>query len=154
MKTRFCLLVMAAWMAASVAFGAETVIRISFADSSIPDIDIHGRMADQPYGVSDTPAMARARAEVALKTPPPEYEAFALSWQPVSQLQSAVAKDGYSNYYNPYLTPLPEQATLIKAKTETLTEWAPLPLFDTELYLAEMAAWKREQVRARYILAQ
>lgn len=166
MKAKTCLLGLFIWVIAIAGAQAQSVIRINFADPGIADISVSGRAANQPYGISESPAVARARAEVAMRTPPPEYQAFGLSWQPIRAEQSAnVAEPNGSNVdyaygydrtnngfngFNYYGAVFNATHPVI----ESLTEWAPLPLFDTEAYLAALAAWQREQVRARLVLGR
>ncbi|MEN6625107.1 MAG: hypothetical protein ABFD69_02645 [Candidatus Sumerlaeia bacterium] len=140
---------------ASPAFAQNSVIRISFADSDLPDINVSGKISTQPYGVSDTPKVARARAEVALKTPPPILEAFAIQWQPLHTVQETILRN--SPPESPYgdFSGLSFYFNLDEPRSQSVdhqSEFKALPEYDTEEYLAQLAEWKREQVRARMML--
>lgn len=131
-------------------------IRIDFADPSVPDINVSGRAAGPVYGVSEAPALARARAEVALKTPPPVIEAFAIKWEPVRVVQETILRNSppeSSGYFD--FPGLAFYFNLDEPRTQTIdssTDYAAHPVYDTDEYLAELAQWKREQVKARMIL--
>ena len=139
---------------AAAATAAETsLIHIEFADPAIPTIHLvgepHGGSA--AYGVSEAPAVKRARERVARETPPPDPALFELRWVEVA-VDRTTDYDRSVDFGRSALD------------TETWEWWAAprfgeererveielraVPVYDTGEYFARLADWQRARVRA------
>ncbi len=139
---------------APLAAAQSSFIHITFADPAIAPIHVVGQPTDVVYGVSDPPALARAKARAVLDEPPPAPELFARSSRlESSQLQAQTSGPvRLAGYGLPPTAGLSRERDTRRTLEREENRWQSVPAYDLAHFYARLEEWRRQRAQAYLLL--